>query len=193
MRADLMTSSTPAVSRFYELISPHSNQVMQVARLLAHNETDAEDLSQDTMLKAFRRIDDLRDRDRIGPWLLTILRNTFIDRTRSRKHRALSLDELEYEPADTHGTAAPATANYVENPDEAINWLADKSLIGALRQLPRDIRRTVLLVDVEGLQEAEAAHALGIPVGTVKSRLHRGRNLLRPLLESVARDRRMLN
>src|SRR3954471_24849786 len=106
MGADPMTSSSPATSRFYELISPHSNHVMQVARLLAHNETDAEDLSQDTMLKAFRRIDDLRDRDRIGPWLLTILRNTFIDRARSRKHRALSLDEIEYEPADAHAPPA---------------------------------------------------------------------------------------
>jgi RNA polymerase sigma-70 factor (ECF subfamily) len=193
MRADLMTSSSPAISRFYELISPHSNQVMQVARLLAHNETDAEDLSQDTMLKAFRRIDDLRDRDRIGPWLLTILRNTFIDRTRTRKHRPLSLDELEYEPADRNATPASAANPHVDNPDAAINWLGDKSLISAVRQLPREIRRTVLLVDVEGMQEAEAARALNIPVGTVKSRLHRGRNLLRPLLESVARDRRMLN
>lgn len=208
MRADLMTpSSNVAAQRFYELIWPHTQDVLRTARLLSHDATEAEDLSQDTFLKAFRRIDALHDRERVRPWLMSILRNTHIDRVRAKRRHTVSLDELEFDPAGREGAVAkgpdyretadelpPGAQNHPSHDaDSVMEELADRKVIQSMRELPRDIRRTILLVDVEGMQESEAAEALGIPLGTVKSRLHRGRGILRQKLYPHARDLHLAN
>jgi RNA polymerase sigma-70 factor (ECF subfamily) len=165
--------------------------VLHTARLIARDDTDAEDLAQETMLKAFRRSNCLRDETRTRPWLLAILRNTYIDRTRVRRRHELSLDELDFEPADAEQQDWSTPVDPKENPDRLMDELADPRVIASLRKLPRDLRWTLLLVDVEGMTEADAAAALTIPTGTVKSRLHRGRNLLRESLYPVAREMNM--
>jgi RNA polymerase sigma-70 factor (ECF subfamily) len=188
-------TTDPATQRFYELVWPHADAVLRTAKLIARDDTDAEDLTQETMLKAYRRIDLLREDDRVRPWLLAILRNTHIDRARVHKRHELSLDELEFDPADQEGRATAGWLTQPKpeaNPDASINGFADRDVIRAVRKLPRDIRWTLLLVDVEGMQDGEAATTLGIPLGTVKSRLHRGRNMLRTALYPVAREMRMV-
>jgi RNA polymerase sigma-70 factor, ECF subfamily len=188
MSTATLTTTNPAADRFHKLVWPHTQAVLHTARLITHNDTDAEDLAQETMLKAFRRTNCLRDDDRARPWLLAILRNTHIDRTRVRRRHELSLDELEFEPADPEQQDWSQPQDPRQDPDAVMETLADPRVIAALHRLPRDIRWTLLLVDVEGLSEADAASALRIPIGTVKSRLHRGRNQLRQALDPVARE-----
>jgi len=184
-----MTLATENVSeRFYALVWPHLQAVLRTARLICQDDTEAEDLTQETMLKAYRRIDCLRDDDRVRPWLMAILRNTHIDRTRVQKRHELSLDELEWDPADVDHPDWKEPTDCWDDPDSAIDGFSDRKVIAALKLLPRDIRWTLLLVDVEGMQDGEAAAVLDIPVGTVKSRLHRGRHMLRATLYPLARD-----
>ena len=145
-----------ATQRFYDLAWPHLAAVLRTARVLTGNSADAEDLAQETMLKAFRSIDRFREGTDARAWLMTILRRTRIDRLRASSSSA--------------GTI----------------------VIDALRGLPEEIRWTLLLVDVEGMDHAEAAEILRVPVGTIKSRTHRGRAMLREALLPVARERRMV-
>ena len=183
-------------SRFHTLAWPHADAVLQAARYLTRHDSDAEDLAQETLLKAYRRIECLREDARAKPWLRTILRNTHVDRARVNRRSELSLDELAFDPpALTCGAGGSDHCRQavMENPEIIMNDFGDADVIAALRTLPKDIRWTLLLVDVEGVLEAEAAQALRIPVGTVKSRLHRGRNLLRGALHEVAVERRLVN
>src|SRR3954447_9663253 len=163
MQAAPLTQTNPAADRFQRLVWPPSQAALHTARLIARADTDAADLAQETMLKAFRRSNCLRDETRTRPWLLAILRNTHIDRTRLRHRHELSLDELEFEPADSGQQDWNTPVDHKQNPDRLMEELADPRVIAGLRKLPRDIRWTLLLVDVEGMTEAEAAAALKIP------------------------------
>lgn len=191
MSANATITNANAV-RFHALAWPHLDAVQQMARYITRNETEADDLTQETMLKAFRRIDRLREQDRAQPWLRTILRNTHIDHARILRKPEVSLEELEFDPPAAEGDAQWRGADArLADPDLIIDQFADEDVIRAVRGLPRDIRWTLLLVDVQGISDAEAAEALRIPVGTVKSRLHRGRNMLRVALRPVAEEMRM--
>jgi RNA polymerase sigma-70 factor (ECF subfamily) len=188
MRPNSLANSTdPATSRFHTFVWPHTDTVFRTARLIARNDADAEDLTQETMLKAYRRIGCLRDEARARPWLLKILRNTHIDKTRVHHRHELSLDNLDLDPADIRNSTLQLI-EHKQSPDAAIEKFGDHEMIAELRRLPPNIRQTLLLVVVDGMTDAEAAEALAIPVGTVKSRLHRARNLLRKSLYSRARE-----
>ena len=156
--------------RFYELIWPHRADVLRVARFLTRHPFEADDLAQEALLKAFRR-DRQPARDAQGgpglkPWLLTILRNTWVDRVRSAaSRREVALGDGAVPPA------APLAEPWEgANPEELLNAFSDQQVIDALKGLPDEIRWTLLLVDVEGLGQQEAAEVLGVPTGTIKSR-----------------------
>lgn len=172
--------------RFYSELWPHRAVVLRTAKYLTHSDTDAEDLAQDSMLKAFRALDSLGEHTNSRAWLLTILRNTHIDRIRARTDN-VSLDQLECDIADDSSQPAASTA-LKHDPEELLESFSDREIVQALRELPREIRWTLLLVDVEGLPDDQAAQILQIPVGTVKSRLHRGRKMLFHSLEPVTRN-----
>ena len=172
--------------RFYELVWPHAPTVLRVARILSHCDADAEDLSQETMLKAFKGIHTLRDSSGVKPWLLSILRHCHIDRARTRK------PDVSYDAAEIQFEAPPQpSGSGSTDPDELLESFSDEQMIRALRRLPEEIRCTVLLVDIEGLPDADAAGLLNVPVGTVKSRLHRGRRMLYRSLLPVAKELRL--
>jgi RNA polymerase sigma-70 factor, ECF subfamily len=175
---------------FYDLVWPRRGDVLRVARILSGNAADAEDLAQETLLKAFRSIDTFRAGTDAKAWLLTILRNVRIDRLRARGGlpEPLSLGHLDWEPA---GPAREETPPW-DNPEDVLNSLSDAQVIRALQELPEDIRLTLLLVDVEQLLHEEAAAILGVPVGTIKSRTHRGRSMLREALRPLAEELRLL-
>ena len=173
------------MDRFQTYIWPHAAAVLRTARILTRNDTEADDLAQETMLKAFRHLDQLVDPTGAKQWLMTILRNTRMDRVRGElKHaKEVSLDAmLEAPPAEP-----AALDDSWGDPRATLEAFSDQQIIDALKKLPEDIRWTLLLVDVEGLDQADAATVLGVPVGTVKSRSHRGRAMLREALAPLAK------
>lgn len=169
--------------RFYELVWPHRDAVLRTAQCLTHGAADAEDLAQETMIKAFRAINSLRDDSKVKPWLMTTLRHVRMDHLRARRDE-VSLDQLEIEPERDDATSQGGIVDFSRDPEEVLNSFSDEEVIRALRDIPKEIRWTLLLVDVEGLDQGDAAQVLDVPVGTVKSRLHRGRGMLRASLAS---------
>jgi RNA polymerase sigma-70 factor, ECF subfamily len=175
--------------------------VLRTARFLIHDPAEAEDVAQETMVKAFRALDTFEDGTDVRAWLMTILRNVRIDHLRARASHAgdVSLDALPFEPA---GSAAPDLAAVGgggrdghpawDDAQALLQQFGDRDVIAALRRLPEEIRWTLLLVDVEGLDHADAAKVLGVPTGTVKSRAHRGRQMLRESLLPIAREMRLV-
>jgi RNA polymerase sigma-70 factor, ECF subfamily len=186
-------ANSEATQRFYELVWPHRAVILRAARIQTGNFAEAEDLAQETLLKAFKGIDGLRRGTEPKAWLLTILRNTRIDRLRtaagSAKH--VSLEDLPTEPASSESKEHDGDANW-RNPEEMLAVFSDAEVIEALQNVSEELRWTLLLVDVEGIDQNEAAEILGVPLGTVKSRVHRGRAALRQVLLPLARDRRLV-
>jgi len=185
-------NSGDATERFYRLVWPQRAAMLRLARILVRDPAEADELAQDALIKAFGAIDGFRQGTNVRAWLTTILRNARIDRLRAAgAHPTLSLDELPYEPAQR----AAAAAGDVEwhEPEAILHSFSDQQIIDALGRLPEEIRWTLLLVDVEGLDQAEAARILEVPVGTIKSRAHRGRAMLREVLLPAARERGLIH
>ena len=178
-----------STERFYALVWPQLKALARLARILERSESDADDLVQETMLKAYRSLDQYRDGTNIKAWLMSILRNTRIDRLRANPHQGTpqSLESLAMEPMAAAEVGAEADW---ENPQEILESFSDPEIIGALQLLPEEIRLTLLLVDVERMDHRDAAGVLEVPVGTIKSRTHRGRAMLREALLPLAKERR---
>ncbi len=169
---------------FYRLVWPHRAMVLRSATLLSQNLAEAEDLAQETLFKASRALRTLQDQNGIQAWLLTILRHTWTDRW--RKHAGegpvISLEALAAEPAARAASPAVPAPDEIDHPDELMECVSDAQLIQAIRGLPEDMRWAILLVDIGGYDYAVAAEILDVPVGTIRSRLSRGRAILRRLL-----------
>ena len=182
-----------ATRQFYEIVWPHRAVVLRVALIQTANSAEAEDLAQETLLKAFKAIGGFHAGGNIKAWLLTILRNTRIDRLRTIAGSAthVSLDELAREPAGPQ-VAQEFDAETWQNPEKMLAAFSDQTVIEALKEISEDLRWTLLLVDVEGLDHEQAAEILGVPLGTVKSRVHRGRAALRQSLLPHARGLRIV-
>jgi RNA polymerase sigma-70 factor (ECF subfamily) len=141
---------------------------------------EAEDLAQEALMKAFRAMDTFDTELSPKAWLSMILKNTRIDRLRAASRHAKDIS-LEREMIDVPDRRTGAVAE-TRDPAEVLERLSDQTLIDALKKLPEEIRWTILLVDVEQMEQEEASLILDVPVGTVKSRLFRGRRLLREML-----------
>ena len=178
-----------AIACFNTQALPLLPALYRTALMLTHNEENAEDLVQETMLRAYRRIETFQPGTQMKPWLMTILRRLHIDRYRREKARikADSLESIGIDLADHRPT--PDTAWDGLDPDELMGKIDDQTLGKALRSLPEQMRWALLLVDVEQLSFDEAAAILETPIGTLKSRASRGRTALRDLLEPIARER----
>jgi RNA polymerase sigma-70 factor (ECF subfamily) len=165
--------------RFYDHVWPLRATVLRSARFLCDNAQDAEDLAQEALLKAFRAMASFDAAGHAQAWLMTILRNAHIDRLRAgaRSARNVSLEGL--------GADLPARAGAAEHepdvydPHALLEELSDAQIIAGLRRLPADICWSLLLVDVQQMTYDDAAKILAVPPGTVKSRIHRGRRMLR--------------
>jgi RNA polymerase sigma-70 factor (ECF subfamily) len=192
-------SAASDAARFHLLIWPHRAAALRTARILTGNDTDADDLAQDALLKAFAGIASLKENTNPQAWLMTILRHAHIDRIRATaaKPTNVSLDQLAQDPADEPSDLGDATASppdaeeFWQDPEAMMNRFGDVDVLRALQSLPQEIRWTLLLVDVQQLTEAESAEILSVPVGTVKSRLHRGRKMLREVLAPLAKQMRL--
>ena len=151
---------------------------MRVANTLTRNHAEAEDLVQDTLLRAFRAIDGF-DGGRPRAWLLTILRNTHINRHRKQR------PELMDDPGVTMATVADTTTTGESPEGLVVGATFDAVVEDALAHLPDEFRRTIELVDIQGLTYGEAASVLGVPAGTVMSRIHRARHRIRDRLSAA--------
>ena len=171
---DAAIDDTTDDTAFERYVLPETELLLRVANSLTRNRADAEDLVQDTLLRAFRAIDRFDGRYPRA-WLLTILRNTHINRNRRRR------PELLRDPE--RATDRMISAVSEERPDAIVDAQIDGEIIDALDALDESFRRVVELVDMNGLTYAEAAEVLDIPVGTVMSRLHRARSRIRDRLE----------
>jgi RNA polymerase sigma-70 factor (ECF subfamily) len=173
--------STAAVRAFDDEALPHLDVLYRVALRLTGDPAQAEDLVQDTMLKAYRSWRQYRPGTNAKGWLLTILRNTFINAYRRRKLEPVAMDLEAIEPH--------ALYRAVESADPEGSFfgrLVDEKVLEAVDALPSDFREVLVLSDIEGMPYAEIAAALELPVGTVKSRLFRARRLLQAQLYSYA-------
>jgi len=159
---------------FEQHVLPELEVLLRVARSLTRHDADAEDLVQDTLIRAYRAIDRFDGRHPRA-WLLTILRNTHINR--NRRQRPELLRDPDGSARQLHEVAS------VEVADAGVDAGFDAEIERALGELDEPFRGVVQLVDVEGLTYAEAAEVLGVPAGTVMSRLHRARGRIRDRLD----------
>jgi RNA polymerase sigma-70 factor, ECF subfamily len=163
---------------FEEQALPHAPQLYAVALRLTHQHCDAEDLVQDTLARAYAKFYQFTPGTNLGGWLYRILLSTFYSGCRQRSRRPAEVLTAEQE---TGGRAAPAPATKSAEA-EALDLLGDSDVVRALVALPDAYKAVIYLADVEGYQCAEIADVLNIPVGTVMSRMHRGRAMLRAKL-----------
>jgi RNA polymerase sigma-70 factor (ECF subfamily) len=172
-----MAEPSAAGHSFDDEALPHLDALYRVALRLTGDAARAEDLVQDTMLKAYRSWRQYRPGTNAKGWLLTILRNTFINDYRRRKLEPVAMDLEAVEPHAIYRdieTADPEGAFFSQ--------IVDEKVLQAIDALPTEFREVLVLSDMEGLHYAEIAETLQVPVGTVKSRLFRARRLLQAAL-----------
>ncbi|WP_084037192.1 RNA polymerase sigma factor [Haloechinothrix halophila] len=166
---------------FAEHVLPEIEVLYRVARSLTGQAADAEDLVQDTLVRAFRSIEQFDGRYPRA-WLLTILRNVERNRHRKRHPELIGSRDHDIEQLDDGRHAR-------EGPEhEVVDRRLDSEVETAFHQLPNRFREVMALVDIEGFSYGEASEALGVPVGTVMSRLHRARKRIRKHLRDVGVD-----
>jgi RNA polymerase sigma-70 factor (ECF subfamily) len=173
---------------FADQAMPLMGSLYSAALRMTRNPADAEDLVQETYLRAYRGFGGFQEGTNIKAWLYRILTNTFINSYRSKKRRPdeTELDEVEdlYLYRRLGGLEAATMGRSAE--DELMDWFTEEEVKQAVEDLPEQFRLAVLLADVEGFSYKEIAEILDIPIGTVMSRLHRGRNRLQKGLYEFA-------
>lgn len=163
-----------------------------VALRLTRNAADAEDLTQNTLVKVLRFHDKFKEGTYIKAWLLTILRNTFINDYRRRARRPAHVELTGAEPTPDHLPDPEVPIQPSDGGTAGLMELLDDRVRAAIESLPDDFRMAVVMADLEDKSYKEIAEAMNCPLGTVMSRLYRGRKLLREQLEDYARERRVV-
>lgn len=196
-----MTEQSDIRAFFSLAIEENMDALYGVAFRLTRQSADAEDLVADSVMKAWSAINTLADRNRFRPWIFRILRNCFISTYRKKSVRPT---EASFEDVFFDEGEADISTLLIEQPDEFLEWWANpeqalfneflgKKIMLAMESLPQAFRTTVLLVNVEGLTYDEAAEVLGVPTGTVRSRMKRGRTLLQKALWEQAVEAGVVN
>jgi len=174
--------------RFERDAMQYTNQLYAAALRYTKNPHDAQDLVQDTYAKAFTSFHQFEPGTNLKAWLYRILTTTFINTYRKDQRRPL-ISDGEVEDWQLAASASHTSDQGKSAEDEVLEHLPDGDVKRALHEIPEEFRLAVFYADVEGYSYKEIADILGIPAGTVMSRLHRGRKLLRTLLIDYAKDR----
>jgi RNA polymerase sigma-70 factor (ECF subfamily) len=178
-------------ARFAELAMPYMSALYSAALRMTRNPSDAEDLVQETYLRAYRGFGGFQDGTNLKAWLYKILTNTFINIYRAKKRRP---DEVDFDDAEDFflfrrlgGLEAAVAGRTPES--EVLEAMPEQVVKDAIEALPEQFRVAVLLADVEGFSYKEIAEITEVPIGTVMSRLHRGRKQLQARLWDFAVER----
>ncbi len=178
---DAPSSAAHRLAAFEELVVRHQTQIYRVAYRLTGNHDDAEDLAQEAIVEAFRAFDRYQPGTFFDRWLYRIMSRTYIDIVRRQNRRpVVSLDAPVGAEGDPLVTLLGDTKDDPQQMTETMDL--DGAIQAALDGLPQEFRAAVVLADIEGLSYDEVAGALRCPVGTVRSRLHRARQMLREAL-----------
>ena len=178
-------------AKFTEMTMEHMPSLYTAALRMTRNPADAEDLVQDTYLKAYRAFETFQEGTNLKAWLYRILTNTFINSYRAKKRRPeqTDIDDVEnlYLYRRLGGLEGASSGCSAE--EEVLDRFTESDIKDALESLPEQFRLAVLLGDVEGFSYKEIAEILDVPIGTVMSRLHRGRRALQKRLYDFGRQR----
>lgn len=191
--ADVTPESPEAVSaRFERDAMQYLDQLYGAAMRMTRNPADAEDLVQETYMKAFAAFASFTEGTNLKAWLFRILTNTYINAYRKKQRQPYQtgtddLSDWQLHEAESHTSRGLRSAEV-----EALDRLADTDVVEALAAMPEDFRMAVYYADVEGFSYKQIAEIMDTPVGTVMSRLHRGRKLLRASLEEYAIERGLI-
>ncbi|SED90660.1 RNA polymerase, sigma subunit, ECF family [Gordonia malaquae] len=175
--------------RFERDALPLLDQLYGGALRMTRNPADAEDLVQETFVKAFSAFASFREGTNLKAWMYRILTNTYINSYRKKQRQPAQYPTEEITDWQLAATAEHTSTGLRSAEIEALDALPDQEIKDALAQLPEDFRMAVYYADVEGLPYKEIAEIMDTPIGTVMSRLHRGRRQLRDLLADVAHER----
>jgi RNA polymerase sigma-70 factor (ECF subfamily) len=176
-------TATQSHARFERDVIPLRNLLYRQAFRMSQNHADAEDLVQETMMRAYAGFDSFRSGTNLKAWLLRILTNTYINGYRRERRQPMhySTDQLTDQYL-TEANARSAASALHSAEDHVLASLPDNDIKGAMLALPGQFREAVYYADIEGLRYDEIAALMNTPRGTVMSRLHRGRRQLRTLL-----------
>ena len=185
---------------FSQSIKENMDSLYAVAQRLTHNSTDSEDLVAESVTKAWQSLEGLEDHSRFRPWMFRILHNCFISDYRKKSIRPT---ETAYEDVSGGNDKEEVSNLLIKQPNEFLEWwgnpekefvnnLLGEDIMKAIECLPEVFRTTVLLINLEGLSYDETAEVLGVPPGTIRSRMKRGRTLLQKQLWQHAKDAGLL-
>ncbi|QPK94396.1 sigma-70 family RNA polymerase sigma factor [Actinomyces sp. zg-332] len=179
---------TEKVVEFEELAIPYIDQLYSVALKMTMNSQDAQDLVQETYMKAYRSFHQFRKDTNMKAWLYTILTNTFINMYRKKQKAPQIIDSEDINDWQLNSSHSANTIGLRSAETEVLESLSDEKIKEAMAGLSKDYQLVVYFADIEGYSYKEISDLLDIPVGTVMSRLHRARLKLRKTLSEYAHE-----
>lgn len=188
---EIIVSEKSKAKNFNDEAIPHKEALYNYALKISGNIEDAEDLVQDTYLKAYRYFDQYNSGTNCKAWMFMIMKNSFINNYRKEKREP---GKVYYDGPSNFYLRSNLTGPASNSPEEFfLNQMLDDETATALNQLPEKMREVIVLCDIEEYSYEEIAEMVNIPVGTVRSRLHRARRTLQESLFDYAKDRGFLN